>query len=285
VSHLDVERQTVGRASGARPASGPLVYSDGLTASRIILGVKVSDDDALQRRLPEGWQLAPWGGSDARGAAFNGINLVIPFHDVAVLDDPRLPDDAQIQPHYVAFLVPARNVATAEIAHFETDLLTGDPAAVPGKYRASRFGKVTREHTRTTRDGHRRVQDLFSVDAADGLFELSMAYEPGGVPLWLTADEPNFPIYSAIDPEIVRWYKEDAFYDVLRSVPLGFDRVSEFGLDVTATSLRDIFDGGFEVVGIVAQPTYVRRVFVPPGQAPASPSPSPDHPPSEGHAR
>jgi hypothetical protein len=62
----------------------------------------------------------------------------------------------------------------------------------------------------------------------------------------------------------VRWYKEDLVHDIVRSRPLGIDHVSELNLDLTAASLADIFDGNHQVVGIVVQPTYLRRVFVPP---------------------
>jgi hypothetical protein len=80
--------------------------------------------------------------------------------------------------------------------------------------------------------------------------------------MWATADQPNLALRAAADPSIVRVYQEDQVMNVVRSVPMGIDRVSEIGLEVTG-ELRDVFDGDERVVGVVIQRPYLRQVFVP----------------------
>ena len=55
-----------------------LRYSDGIAAARTLLALE-ADASALQRRLPSGWELAPYSGDDLRGTSFRGANLLIPF--------------------------------------------------------------------------------------------------------------------------------------------------------------------------------------------------------------
>jgi hypothetical protein len=58
-----------------------LHYSDGIAAARTMVAVQ-ANAAALQRRLPGGWELAPYAGEDLRGASLRGANLLIPFHEV-----------------------------------------------------------------------------------------------------------------------------------------------------------------------------------------------------------
>jgi hypothetical protein len=62
------------------PGSG-LTYSDGIAAARTMLALE-GNAAALQRRLPGGWELAPYAGDDLRGTALRGANLLVPFHEV-----------------------------------------------------------------------------------------------------------------------------------------------------------------------------------------------------------
>ena len=50
--------------------------------------------------------------------------------------------------------------------------------------------------------------------------------------------------------------------NVVRSVPLNIDRVSEIDLRVRG-ELEDVFDGSHRVVGVVIQRPYMRQVYVP----------------------
>jgi hypothetical protein len=96
-----------------------------------------------------------------------------------------------------------------------------------------------------------------------GEVHLSLAYEQGGeLVIWATPDEPNLPLRAARNPRILRWYQEDQVMNVVRSDPLGVNRVSELSLDVKG-ELDDVFDGTERVVAVVIQRTYMRPVYMP----------------------
>ena len=52
-----------------------LHYSDGIAAARTMIAVE-GNALALQRRLPGGWELAPYAGDDLRGTSLRGANVL-----------------------------------------------------------------------------------------------------------------------------------------------------------------------------------------------------------------
>ena len=58
-----------------------LKYSDGIAAERTLIAVE-ANAAALQRRLPAGWEVAPYAGDDLRGTSLRGANMLLPFHEV-----------------------------------------------------------------------------------------------------------------------------------------------------------------------------------------------------------
>jgi hypothetical protein len=239
-----------------------LKYSDGIAAARTMLAFE-GNATALQRRLPSGWELMPYAGEDLRGTSLNGANMLVPFHEVYAV---RSHDDkvvGQQQTSYVAFISQARNNATGEVAHIHWFSYTEDPTAVPGKYKDAELANVTRSQTFTKeRQGETHVNETFDAVAEDGEIYLSLAYEQGGLVMWVTADEPNLPLYAAKDPSVVRVYQEDQVINVVRSIPMNVDRVSEISLNVRG-ELEDVFDGTERVVAVVIQQPYMREVYVP----------------------
>jgi hypothetical protein len=239
-----------------------LKYSDGIAAARTMLAFE-GNATALQRRLPSGWELMPYAGEDLRGTSLNGANMLVPFHEVYAV---RSHDDkvvGQQQMSYVAFISQARNNATGEVAHIHWFSYTEDPTAVPGKYKDAELANVTRSQTFTKeRQGETHVNETFDAVAEDGEIHLSLAYEQGGLVMWVTADEPNLPLYAAKDPSVVRVYQEDQVINVVRSIPMNVDRVSEISLNVRG-ELEDVFDGTERVVAVVIQQPYMREVYVP----------------------
>jgi hypothetical protein len=57
-------------------------------------------------------------------------------------------------------------------------------------------------------------------------------------------------------------YQEDQVINVVRSIPMNVDRVSEISLNVRG-ELGDVFDGTERVVAVVIQQPYMREVYVP----------------------
>jgi hypothetical protein len=75
------------------------------------------------------------------------------------------------------------------------------------------------------------------------------------------ADRPNFPIWAATDPAILRVYQDDALVDMIRNDAQNIDHTTEFVFHVTVSELGDLFDGTERLVAIIANPWYARRVF------------------------
>jgi hypothetical protein len=239
-----------------------LKYSDGIAAARTMLAFE-GNATALQRRLPSGWELMPYAGEDLRGTSLNGANMLVPFHEVYAVKSHDGKVVGQQQTSYVAFISQARNNATGEVAHIHWFSYTEDPTAVPGKYKDAELANVTRSQTFTKeRQGETHVRETFDAVAEGGEIHLSLAYEQGGMVMWVTADEPNLPLYAAKDPSVVRVYQEDQVINVVRSVPMNVDRVSEISLNVRG-ELEDVFDGTERVVAVVIQQPYMREVYVP----------------------
>jgi hypothetical protein len=218
---------------------------------------------ALQRRLPSGWELAPYSGDDLRGTSLRGANVLVPFHEVYAVRNQDGHQPSLPQTSYVPFISQARSTATGALGHIHWLTYTEDPEAVPGKYRDGKLAQIARTQTFTKeKRGETRVRETFSAVAEGGEVHLSLAYQQGGMLIWATADKPNLPLYAAADPSVVRWYQEDQVLNVVRSDPLKINRVSEITLTMKG-ELSDVFDGSERVVAVVIQRPYVRQVYVP----------------------
>jgi len=240
-----------------------LHYSDGIAAARTMIALE-ANAAALQRRLPGGWELAPYDGDDLRGTSLRGANLLVPFHEVfAFRTHDGLAPAGLTQVSYIAFVSQARNQATGELGHVHWWTYTEDPASVPGKYGDGLLADIARSQTFTKqRRGETQVRESISAVAASGQVHLTLAYKQGGMVIWITAEEPNLPLYAARDPHIERWYQEDQVLDVARSDPLGVNNVAEIRLTIKG-ELADVFDGTERVVAVVIQRPYMRQVYVP----------------------
>jgi hypothetical protein len=240
-----------------------LSYSDGIAAARTMLALE-ADAAAIQRRLPTGWELAPYVGDDLCGTSLRNANVLVPFHEVYATRSHDGQATGLQQLSYIAFVSQAREQATGELAHLHWFTYTEDPAAVPGKYGDAVLASTTRLQTFTKEQpGETHVRESFSAVSERGEIHLTLAFEQGGeLVIWATPDAPNLPLRAASKPEIVRWYQEDQVMNVVRSDPLGVDRVSEIRLDVEG-ELEDVFDGKERVVAVVIQRPYMRQVFVP----------------------
>jgi hypothetical protein len=219
---------------------------------------------AVQRRLPNGWELSPYAGEDLRGTSLRGANMLVPFHEVYAVRSHEGQHAGLPQVSYIAFVSQAREQTTGEPAHLHWFTYTEDPAAVPGKYGDGALADIGRSQTFSkARRGETQVRESFSAVAERGQVHLSLVYDQGGdLLVWASPDKPNLPLRAASDPRIVRWYQEDQVMNVVRSDPLRVNRVSELSLDVKG-ELEDVFDGNERVVAVVIQRPYMRQVYVP----------------------
>src|SRR5215471_6612396 len=148
-----------------RVTDGPLKYSDGIAAARTLIAVR-GNAAALQRRLPDGWELAPYAGDDLRGKSLTGANLLLPFHEVFAIRSHTGTPDGMPQLSYLPFISQARNRSSGALGHFHWLLYTEDPAGIPGKYRDARLARITRSQTFTKESrGETHVRETFSAVA------------------------------------------------------------------------------------------------------------------------
>jgi hypothetical protein len=252
----------IGDTAFAQGSASGLRYSDGIAAARTMIALQ-ANAAALQRRLPSGWELAPYSGDDLRGTSLRGANVLVPFHEVYAVRNQDGHQPALPQTSYVPFVSQARNTATGTLGHIHWRTYTEDSDAVPGKYRDGKLAQITRTQNFTKeKRGETQVRETFSAVAEGDQVHLSLTYQQGGMLIWATADRPNLPLYAAADPSIVRWYQEDQVLNVVRSDPLKINRVTEIALNVKG-ELSDVFDGSERVVAVVIQRPYVRQVYVP----------------------
>jgi hypothetical protein len=189
--------------------------------------------------------------------------MLVPFHEVYAIKSHDGQSIGLTQLSYIAFVSQARNQATGELAHIHWLTYTEDPKGVPGKYKDAKLAAIMRSQTFSKeRRGETTVKESFSAVAEDDEVYLSLTYAQGGMLMWGTAELPNLLLRAAKDSGIRRWYKEDQVMNVVRSVPLKLDRVSELSLSVKG-ELEDVFDGNESVVAVVIQRPYMREVYVP----------------------
>ena len=186
-----------------------LSYSDGIAAARTMLALE-ADAAAIQRRLPTGWELAPYAGDDLRGTSLRGANMLVPFHEVYATRSHDGHPTGLPQLSYVVFVSQAREQATGELAHLHWFTYTEDPAGVPGKYGDAVLAGITRSQTFTKEQpGETHVRESFSAVSERGEVHLTLAFEQGGeLVIWARPATPNLPLRAASNPQIVRWYQE-----------------------------------------------------------------------------
>jgi hypothetical protein len=145
-----------------------LHYSDGIAAARTTLAL-AANPVALQRRLPDGWELAPTAARTCaapRGAA-------AACWSPSTRSTPPGPSTASRRPGWPSSATspssprPATR-PPAPSGHLHWFTYTEDPAGVPGKYGDGRLADITRSQTFTKEQrGQTQVRESFSAVAAD----------------------------------------------------------------------------------------------------------------------
>jgi hypothetical protein len=138
-----------------------LKYSDGIAAARTMI-VLEANPTALQRRLPTGWELAPYSGDDVRGTSLRGANLLIPCHEVYAVRSHEAQVTGLPQLSYVPLRFTSSRAGDGRArthAHWLT--YTEDPAGVPGKYEDGALAQITRSQTFSKeRRGESHVREI-----------------------------------------------------------------------------------------------------------------------------
>jgi len=221
--------------------------------SRIVLAFQVNTE-AAQTWLPEGWQVAP-----IEQGPLSGANLFV------VLVDRHLSRDADDNPTTppsfgVAALVnPASRPGTAESRFYVTRIYATAAGYDPyGNAMGARINRRTIQDASETSAPVRTEKWVVGPDhGGEIVFELS--YNTGA-PSW---SEGELTPYSSAKPDFYRIYRYEQLSELVMSVPGGKELAGEAKFTTTISEMGPMFNGEEMLVGIVAIPVYMRRVFLP----------------------
>lgn len=236
-------------------------FIDTAVGNRLLFGF-IANTTAIQKRLPPGWKIAPLPAFEAVGIpAEHQPNLLLAFHHLLVDQDAQGQVLTEAGSRFLALDIPARHPESGEqgLVHFQ--MFTG--GAIPGRYRDALPAQVTHDYHVVEESASTSTREAYQVlPEAGGLIEAQLTAHRGSL-LRQTAASPNFPLWAAADPTIVRVYQEDSVMELLRNDFTGFNCVQDLTFRVTVPALTDLFDGTERLVAIIGNPYYMRRVFSP----------------------
>jgi hypothetical protein len=234
-------------------------FVDTAVGNRLLLGF-IADTTAVQRRLPPSWRIASLPAFEAVGIpAEHQPNLLLAFHHLLLDQDAQGQVLTDAGSRFLVLDIPARHPESGEHGLIHFQMFTG--GAIPGRYRDALPAQVTHDYHVVEESASTSTREAYQVlPEAGGLIEVQLTSLRGPL-LRQTASSPNFPLWAAADPTIVRVYQEDSVMELLRNDFTGFNRVQNLTFRVTVPVLADLFDGKERLVAIIGNPHYMRRVF------------------------
>jgi len=238
---------------GTEPASGETIVEFN-NDSRTLVALRV-DPTALQGWLPAAWDVDP-----APVGPFAGANLLLIFINPWLTQNPQgkltsVPIDRR-----VLLVVPAKNRQTAEATILVARSYDANAKGLPGPYRNSVVAAIRLEQTLTGSGTDPAFgTELWEASVDGGAIELHLQYQRGVAMQSNAETRPR----SAVDPTLQRIYRANQGLDLVRSLPLGIDRVQSYSLRVTISELRNVFDGSEQLVSLALFPWYLRQVSLP----------------------
>ena len=220
---------------------------------------------ALQKRLPDPWDIHPDSGDVSKGS-----NLAVLFYEIFLNQATQGPQLTNVDAvgRYFVLGIPGRHRQTEETAFMVFRILTADPTGEnPFGWKGVAAGKTTahanivRSQTLEASNLEAMTSDRIEARTNQGVVALEFRYRHG-VPERVASEGR---VRFTAEPEQVRVYRADGLVDVVKSAPPGIDRLERFDLRVTLPELADIFDGSEELVNLMVQPWYLRQVYMPSG--------------------
>jgi hypothetical protein len=237
-----------------------LTYADSELGARYILEFRVKPE-ALAKRVPAPFQLVP--------GPLSEPNLMVVFNDLLLNLKTDGKPDADESPRYVGFVIfPVANPETSERGAMHFRNYSGDRRQSPGHYKDAVYAPATWEQhiigdgTSSTVDLHARFEP-----ETGGCVELRLKYRRS-LPSLVLSDKPNFPAWAARDPKILRVYQQFDLIETIWRRDNDLQHLHHVEFRAETPELQDIFDGSEQLINIIANPIYTRKVFAP--SAPAS---------------
>ena len=214
---------------------------------------------SVDQKAAQEWIPAPWKVVSTPKGPFKGANLYLFFTDVFLRQDGEGKPDLGGTFSYASLVAFCKNPQTKEVAPFVMRVYW--PHDGIGAYKNAVKATVSREATIkgvTSKPGA-GSEEWKVQDSAGGIMEFRMDYQRG-VP---TRTKREMKVRSSVEPDFFRIYREDYAGDLLKSVPVGIDRVQNYKFSVAISELRKMFNGSEQLIGILVNPCRVRQVFLP----------------------
>ena len=223
--------------------------------TRLTVALRVGQAE-LQKLVPPPWQIMT-----IPGGPFKEANFFVVFIDSFLVQDAQGKPDMGGINRAVPLAVPVKHTQTGEVATIIVGGFMANISNVPGPYKNSVGATIRREQTLKGANLEAGVgEDFWEVrDTRGGIIELRVQYQRA-LPSRAKSEQK---IYSAAEPSFFRIYRMETATDVLKSIPVGINRVQNYQLRVAVPELSKLFDGTEQLVGIAAIPLYVRQIFLP----------------------
>jgi hypothetical protein len=219
---------------------------------RTVLGFK-APDAAVQRMLPEGWEV----NSPPSGPS-RGFNLGVVLIEQIVVQDP---EGKPVGPAQGAVLVvPVRKKGTETTGSMVVAGLFSAGGA-PGAYGVYLPARAVVNRTqRTDAQGNASIDESWEFQGASGhSIEAQVQYVRSPP----TRSKSESRVHSGARPDFFRIYRVDSASDVARSSATGIDRVSRISLKASGERFAPLFDGTEQLISVTSIPWYSRQVFLP----------------------
>jgi hypothetical protein len=218
--------------------------------ARLNLSFK-APEAAVQKMLPDGWEINPPGAGPAKGANLF-VNLIEQVNSLDAQGTALEPSRG------IVIAVPAKKKgAQAGGAMVVGGLFTAN--AAPGAYGVYMPAKVTMERRqRLDGDGKLLVEERWSAKGPEGhAIEVEVQYVRG-----MTAKgKAEMKVYSGARPDFYRIYRIETASDVARSAD-GTDRVISTTVRLQGHRYAGLVDGQ-KPLSVTAVPSYSRAVYLP----------------------
>lgn len=223
--------------------------------TRLMVALRVGQAE-LQKLVPPPWQIMT-----IPGGPFKEANFFIVFIDMFLVQDAQGKPDMGGIGRLVGLAVPVKHTQTGEVATIMVGGFMANISNVPGPYKNYVGATIRREQTYKGANLEAGVgEDFWEVrDTRGGTIELRVQYQRA-LPSRAKSEQK---LYSAVEPSFFRIYRMETATDLLKSIPVGINRVQNYQLRVAVPELSKLFDGTEQLVGIAAIPLYVRQVFLP----------------------
>lgn len=239
------------------------VYVDTQLGARYTLAFHAKEE-TLQKRLRAPWVIGRYQGAYRMGQfATLEPNLFVVFNDLMLnlqTDGSPKPDQA---PRYVGFNIPVANPETSETGMMHFRNYCGDQGQSPGHYADSVFAPTTwDEHIvgsgiNSTITFHARFEP-----ETGGKVEIDLTYRRS-LPRLVESRAPEFFVWAAHDPTILRVYQDYGLAEMIWLHDVNLNHVDHLEFHVETPEMQDLFDGSEQLISVVSNPIYTRKVFVP----------------------